>query len=462
MTTKSQLQTFINRNISVNQETLDFITSTFFQYGNKTIMVNKEVGEVIELKGSLAEKVKNISIYSNFLGYDISDNEAQFIALSVVPMNTISTITIERDLLATEHTAFLRDKELVLVKAGLPNNDPQPFDPLIIKHFRQHFPFLDDLIRMIILNHIAPQKNSFLAIRGNSNAGKSLIMKALEISGLTKEVNYQLLTEKQAVSPYSPDELNNALSLVEDEFRYFNDAMKNFTFNASIASKGQMSRRVKIGLKIMLFANDSSSFNGGVDEQISNRVMYYDWKAEPITSKDWYKKYGFQYIVENLSLYMIAQSKKIIKEMRGVDFASGYVYQEFEKYQEKLGLSSRDSVLDVNESISEAIVTAIEEEKHDDVIVINDEKILIKKPIKTIEYLLKTQFEDNKVKHLMTRVESWIKEYSKDHRKKPIWVFGKAQKGIIINPNRLYNAFYIEGEEQTGELKNGKLIIDAK
>ena len=105
-------------------------------------------------------------------------------------------------------------------------------------------------------------------------------------------------------------------------------------------------------------------------------------------------------------------------------------------------------------------MTAIEEENHDDVIVVNDEKTLIKKPIKTIEHLLRTQFEDNKVKHLMTRVESWIKEYSKDYRKKPTKIFGKAQKGIIINPNELYNAFIIEDEdEKIGELRNKKIII---
>lgn len=459
MTPREQLKNFINRHISVNKETLEFIINSFFLYGNKTIMVNKEVGEVIEIRGNLAEKVKNISTYANFLGYDISDSESMFICLSVVPMNTISTVTIERDLLAKEHTAFLRDKELVLVKAGLPVDNSKSYDPAVIKDFKEHFPFLDDLVRLIVLNHVAPQKNSFLAIRANSNAGKSLIMKALEDSGLTKEVNYQLLTEKQAVSPYSPDELNNALSLVEDEFRYFNEAMKNFTFNASIASKGQMSRRVKIGLKIMLFANDSTSFNGGVADEISNRVMYYDWKTEPITTKAWYKKYGFAYVVENLSPYMIATAKKIIKDLNSIEYVDGYIYQEFEAYQNELGLSKRDSVLDVNDSISEAIVTAIEEEpQNGDIISISDQKILIKKPLKTIKALLMSQFDEAKVKHLMTRIESWIKEYAQDYRRRPIKVFGKAQKGIIINPYDLYNAFTIEGDESgAGQTINNTL-----
>jgi len=461
---KSQLQRFINSNISVNQETLDFITDSFFKYGSKKILVNKESGDVIELGGS-REIVQQIITYSMFFGYDINEQEAKFIALSVIPMNVVTAVTVERNILSGKNDAFLRGKELVLVKGGLPEMTGEKlyFDDSFIKDFKKHFSFLDTLIDMIVLNHITPQKNSFLAIKAPSNAGKTLIMKALDNAGLAKEVNYQLLIEKQAVSPYSPDELNDSLSLIEDEFKYFTEPMKNLTFNTSIASKGQMARRVKIGLKVMLFANDSSSFNGGVDDQITNRVIYHDWKATPITYKEFYTSKGFTYAVEHLSSYIRVRAEKIIEDMIKMDSTSDidtYVYTRFEKLSEEYGLDKRDTVINVDDSISEAIVSDIEENGNmHDIVRIDEDNVMIRKPLKTIRAMLTNQLDEGKVRHLMTRIESWIATNTIDHRAKPKRLFGKAHKGIIVSLSSLYNSFPIDGDvAEVAEVVNGTLI----
>jgi len=460
MTLQSQLETFINRNISVNKETLDFIVSTFFKYGNKRIIVDRVAGAYYELSGNAKQLTKQIYGFSAFFGHDLGERDCEFIGDFIMPMNEIEGIEQRRDLLAKEPSAFVENNKLILVQAGLPKfkREYTKYDNKFITQYKKHFPLLDTLIDMILENHISPQKNSFFAIEAPSNAGKTLLITALKEAGLTMEVDYKELSDRASVSPYKPSDINNSLSLVEDEFTYFHDSMKRLTFSTTIAPKGQMAKDVKIGLKLMFFANSSVSFDGGVDVQVSNRVMYYEWNATPITEKAFYASKGFDYTIEQLSNYIRNYAEKRLQALSKKEYIGSYVYKKFEEYERIFSLKNKNGVEDIDATISEAIVTAITEENHESVTKINDEKIFIGKPSKTLRELLETQFEPSKAKYLSGRLPNWIKNYTSGS--KPHKIFGEVKRGIIINPNELYNAFVIEDEaEKIGEFKNKKLVI---
>ena len=176
----------------------------------------------------------------------------------------------------------------------------------IVADYKKHFEFLDDFLRLIVVCRFAgDRKSSFLHMRVKSNWGKSFLMGILRNIEVGFEIDYGHLQNTQT-SNISPMQVRNSFVLGIDEFNKLSKEMFKMSHSWQFSAKYGMLEEIDLYLKVLFSAEDSSSFNGGVDEQVINRVMIFDIedsKSIPLTDRTIYLKYGNKQYMEALAHY---------------------------------------------------------------------------------------------------------------------------------------------------------------
>jgi hypothetical protein len=403
--------------------TLQLIINSFASIGTRKVFIDPRSGHIITLKGAkeslelvgtLVSRITNIK--------NISNVEKVFILDSLCVMNTYNRIERGRDLLAdfTVINQNLRTGVISIVEHGLPKANVQTpraekeYDQFI-RQYEELFPFVESLVRSIIYAKVAPIKESFYYIVGKSNFGKSFQLSALRQAGLGFELeDIQSFASNSNSSSISIRSLVDASCVLVDEFMYFTKELKNITFHTSLAEKYGMSQDVPLGLKIMYSANLSDSLIGGVDAQLLNRVALIQVEtSHGIDTLPIIKKIGTNRGRDLLAFFFYELAKETIKSLKEKEdpimYATAYLKGIFREY--KIG-NNTDLVEDMEKTLTILIEDAVKEMHFNDpaIIELNDGKVFLKKPVKTIMSLIDTQTDPVKAMKFKSYVETYVRQ----------------------------------------------------
>ena len=296
----------------------------------------------------------------------------------------------------------------------------------IIEDFKEHFIYFDEFLKLIVDMRLAKdRKASFLHLRVKSNWGKSFLSGLLQNLHIGFEIDYHNLMNKGA-NDIAPIQVRNSFVLILDEFNTFSAEMKKLSHNFRFAPKFGMTESVPLYLKILMSAEKSISFSGGVDEQIVNRVMVMDInndEAVRLTDRAIYKKYGNAQYMSALERYAYIQLKGFLDMYLSMDkfvahrTADIAVGEALDKYRMKVVNLNEEIKLVLNEAIGELLSNSTESMSAK-----NKElasrfvklsrgtykgKILIKQPKKTIENILKNSVSEGDYKKMRYKISDF-------------------------------------------------------
>jgi len=424
-------------------ELVDYISTHFFKYGKDYLIIEKD--NLIELSNvDNAIDVALISLKKQ--GFYFPPKQVTKELKLCFDMNRLKDIEYKKDPLIRKDRYELEGEVLVIYKPFLKDFDKEVYteeDKSILKGALSHFNFIDDFIKIVTYGRITTLKNSFIHLLVESNYGKSMLMSSFEKIDLTYEIDN--IGEIRRDNSISADKVSNSLFIFEDESKGLTDSHKKNTFRVSIAEKFKMRKNVDIGVKVLMSANNP--YSSAQDEQLYNRLELFDLRGRgEITSKEFYKKYGYNKTVEALSKYI---KNSIIELLEKLDVENIYMYSknEYEKSIKSMkdGTRNKDEVKKpLKDEIYEALIENIESlttpedmEKQgivrDSIIKIANNGYFLKRPKKTLSKLLEMSFDKKEVAHMMGYFNEFIdSSYVADFRKKPYKIDGKSSKGVLI------------------------------
>lgn len=324
----------------------------------------------------------------------------------------------------------------------------------IVNDYKKHFKYFDELLGLIVdMRFAKDRKASFLHLRVKSDWGKSFLSGLLKNLNIAFEVDYHNLMNKGA-NDIAPIQVRNSFVMILDEFNNFSAEMKKLSHSFSFAPKFGMREDVELFLKILMSAEKSPSFSGGVDEQIINRVMVMDIKdneAFKLVNREKYIKHGNAKYMEALERYSYLKIIEKVKEYLSLEKFEAHKKADIEvrkavkKYKMKDIEVLKDSVRDViNEGIADILNSSDMDinprfrEIKNNIIEITDgkynNKIFIKQPLKTFETIVKNKVSEGEFKKMRYKLSDFeeITYLVSDKTKSPLTMNKKSLKGLII------------------------------
>jgi hypothetical protein len=315
----------------------------------------------------------------------------------------------------------------------------------IVTDYIDHFPQFDTLIDMVADFRIAQnRKSSFLYLNLPSNFGKSFLMaifKGVEV-GISLQYDDFLNTSTSSISPI---QVRNSFAMFVDEFKVFQKEMKELGHTFSIAPKYGMREEVEVYLKILMSAEESISFSGAVDDQIKNRVMVWkDIDSPSLDSRDIFNKHGAGKYKSALMVYVSNRLRARIDEYlkmpkfkaqhladsRVIAYRDNYRLQA-ENIEDKILETVRNEVYDIINNPTQQVPYAnnihhIDNGKYSG-------KVLIKKPDRTIQDILRTTLSDSEYKKVKYKLNSISSIFKVDSSSKVIKIGGRSHRGAVID-----------------------------
>jgi len=273
---------------------IEFLFKTFVQYQKDTLYIYNGVIKKVKSKQAFLTMVKmtvNIEFNIDIMFYSKKAKKIKWLIKidelydTITTINSYEQLIYSSNLFANKQIAYTDDftgvikvitnkihtKELEQI--NISNNDYNS----IIKDYKEHFKYFDDFIDLIVdMRFAKDRKASFLHFRVRSDWGKSFLAGLLKNIEIGIEVDYHNLMNK-STNDISPIQVRNSYVLMIDEFNNFSQEMKKLSHSFTFAPKFGMSETVELYLKVLFSAENSVSFTGGVDEQIINRVMVFDF-----------------------------------------------------------------------------------------------------------------------------------------------------------------------------------------
>lgn len=320
----------------------------------------------------------------------------------------------------------------------------------IVKDYKKHFPYFDELLALIVdMRFAKDRKASFLHLRVKSNWGKSFLSGLLQNLQIAIEIDYHNLMNKGA-NDIAPIQLRNTFVTILDEFNNFSQEMKKLSHSFSLAPKFGMTEKVEMFLKILMSAEKSPSFSGGVDDQIVNRVMVMDIsdkEAKKLDDREVYKKHGNDKYMSALVRYAYLKITDRINSYLKLDRFEAHRTAD-NRCKEALHRYKMKDVSNLNENVKLVIkdeinaifdLTDIEltprhREIKKNLIELEDGNIFVRQPKRTIENILKNSVSESEYKKMrfkLSELES-ILDIIGDYTKRPYRHNGKNVKGLII------------------------------
>ena len=460
-------------NLSAEEQTnvLIFLFDTFVQYSKDTLYIYNGIIKKVKSKQAFKTMVKmviKLEFDMDILVFDKKTKKMKWLIRIEELYDTITTVN-SYDLLVYEYNLFA--KKQVVIKDDLTgvikviankihikdmgdNTISKDEYDLIINDYKDHFPYFDEFLNLIMDMRFAKNKKaSFLHLRVRSDWGKSFLSGLLQNLEIGIEIDYHNLINKGA-NDISPVQVRNSFVLILDEFNVFSQEMKKLSHNFKFAPKFGMSETVDLYLKVLFSAEKSPSFVGGVDEQIVNRVMVFDIPDEisvKLTSRKVFIEQGLAKYMRVLEHYAHQKLKKRLQEYLSLEELVAYkkaddcVRMTFKKYK----MSSASLAKDISSLINDAIIDILENEQDDYNYkqFRNQEKIVkiiegeyngfyfVQSPLRIFETILKNETSENEFKKMrfkLNMIED-ILDVVADFRKRAIRINGKIKKGLILN-----------------------------
>lgn len=322
----------------------------------------------------------------------------------------------------------------------------------IVTDYKKHFRYFDELLNLIIdMRFAKDRKASFVHLRVKSNWGKSFLSGLFQNLQIGFEIDYHNLMNKGA-NDIAPVQVRNSFVMILDEFNNFSSEMKKLSHDFRFAPKFGMTEKVELYLKILMSAEKSPSFSGGVDDQIVNRVMVMDIndkEAKKLTDRVMYKKHGNSKYMSALERYSYLKLTERIDYYLGKDRFEAHQVADIRVF-EALKRFKMQNVTNLNEEtksiINEEIKSILDMDDIEltprykdikrNIIKLNSGAfagyIFIKQPKRTIEAIMKISVAENdykKMKWKLSDLGSILNILSS----KPIYYDSKTQKGLVID-----------------------------
>lgn len=155
-------------------------------------------------------------------------------------------------------------------------------DPEIVDDYRQHFPELDEVIKMIVAGRFAAnRKQAYLWIHADSDWGKTFFLDMLRrgldrpLVAETSVKEVEAMFEGKAIGR-DPSEFVWTLAMAFDEFKNIKSELKQLDSDLQLSPKFKMTSRVPIYTKLFTSAESVASLisDSGVEDQFANRMSY--------------------------------------------------------------------------------------------------------------------------------------------------------------------------------------------
>ena len=476
-------------------EIFKFLFDKFVQYNKDLLMLHD--GYITRLTSRTQfETLAKMELQTNFNDIDIQsyDEEKDRYRWNIKIKEVYDTITAVNqyqllryttDLFSSKQQIIKNDKNSEITVIGNKLNikeaqtDILKSDYLeIVNDYKKHFKYFDELLGLIVdMRFAKDRKASFVHLRVKSDWGKSFLSGLLKNLNIAFEVDYHNLMNKGA-NDIAPIQVRNSFVMILDEFNNFSAEMKKLSHSFSFAPKFGMREDVELFLKILMSAEKSPSFSGGVDEQIINRVMVMDIKdneAFTLVEREIYIKHGNAKYMEALERYSYLKIAEKIKKYLSLEKFEAHKKADIEvrkavkKYKMKDIEVLKDSVRDViNEGLSEILLSSdidinpkfreiknnikeITEGKY-------SSKVFIKQPLKTFETIVKNKVSEGEFKKMRYKLSDFeeITYLVADKTKSPLTINKKSFKGLVIQIEKPKAS-----TEIVRELKeSGNLIIE--
>jgi hypothetical protein len=296
----------------------------------------------------------------------------------------------------------------------------------IVQDYKKHFKYFDELLKLIIDMRLAKdRKASFVHLRVKSNWGKSFLSGLLQNLQIGFEIDYHNLMNKGA-NDIAPIQVRNSFVMILDEFNNFSSEMKKLSHDFKFAPKFGMTEKVELYLKLLMSAEKSPSFSGGVDDQIVNRVMVMDIddkEAGRLTDREIYIKHGnakYMSALERYSYLMLTKHLNgylALEKFEAHKKADEAVNLALKKYKMKnvTNLNNEtksvlnEAIFDIVNSTNMDISPRFRDIKSNIVTIENGVyagKIFIKQPKRTIETILKNTVSDGDYKKMKWKLSN--------------------------------------------------------
>ncbi len=448
---------------------LRFLFETFVQYQKDTLFIYNGSIKRIKSKQAFITMVKMI-IFIEFKievsYYDKKAKKRKYLIKMDELFDTITTVN-SYDLLIYESNLFA-DKQVIIkdditgvIKVIGNRLHLKEISDLymkeddykkIVEDYKNHFPYFDELLDLIVdMRFAKDRKASFLHFRVKSDWGKSFLSGLLKNLEIAIEIDYHNLMNKGA-NDIAPIQVRNSFVMIIDEFNNFSQEMKKLSHSFTFAQKFGMSETVEIYLKILLSAEKSPSFSGGVDDQIVNRVMVFDIpdsEAVKLVDREEYIHQGNAKYMKALEYYASKRIKDRVKELMSMNEfdahkqADDRVRKTYTKYKMKVeSLVNNvadvlnDTILDIfNMEESNPILSNLREE----IRIIEDGKFagnyFVTNVANVFETILKIKTSENefkKMRYKLNNIED-ILNVVEDRRNKRYRIDGKQRRGLIIS-----------------------------
>jgi len=469
----------INKKSPINKEAqlliIDELFECFVQYGKDMLYIaNGFLGKITSRKAfevtayqHLTAKFENEEIKS----YDEEKNRDKW---NIKISDIYDTLTVRNnyDLLCYESDLFLPNQQIekdnltrtVTVKTNKihikeikePNIVKDDYVE-IVKDYKKHFKYFDELLNLIIDMRLAKdRKASFVHLRVKSNWGKSFLGGLFQNLQIGFEIDYHNLMNKGA-NDIAPIQVRNSFVMILDEFNNFSSEMKKLSHDFKFAPKFGMTEKVELYLKLLMSAEKSPSFSGGVDDQIVNRVMVMDIddrEVTKLTDREIYKKHGNAKYMSALERYAYLKLTKRLSEYLSLEKFEAHkqadtrVNQALVKYKMNDVVNLNDETKSIiNEEIKNILnMSDIElTPKHRDIkrnlielssgAYAGTGNIFIKQPKRTIEAILKLSVSESDYKKMKWKLSdlSSILNVISDHTRKSFRNGKEVLKGLVVS-----------------------------
>jgi len=490
----------VNTKSSIPIETqisiVDELFESFVQYGKDMLYISDGfLGRITSQKSFEVTAYQHLSqLYDVKLkSYDEENNRDKW-NIKIGDIYNTLTVRNSYELLSYESDLFLPNQQVVkdnftrtlTVKTnklhiktieeptGVSGDDYSE----VVEDYKNHFKYFDELLDLIIDMRLAKdRKASFVHLRVKSNWGKSFLSGLLQNLQIGFEIDYHNLMNKGA-NDIAPIQVRNSFVMILDEFNNFSSEMKKLSHDFKFAPKFGMTEKVELYLKLLMSAEKSPSFSGGVDDQIVNRVMVMDIpdkEAKKLTDRVVYKKHGNAKYMSILERYAYLQLTKRLSEYLSLEKFESHRVADV-RVNEALKKNKMNDVVNLNDETKATINEEIRDilsmngfevaPKYRDIrknlIELNSGayrgNIFIKQPKRTIEAILKLSVSESdykKMKWKLSDLEA-ILNITSNHTKKAFRNGTDVLKGLVVS---------IEDNKSSKEIledlkESGCLIVD--
>ena len=188
----------------------------------------------------------------------------------------------------------------------------------VVADYKQHFPELDDLLKMIVASRFASNRKHFYTwLQCPSDWGKGFFTGILKKLGLLVELSVSECEKAFEGAPLGRDatEFTRSLIVLFDEFKIVKSELKQLENEIPITPKNQLRQMVEVFTKLFTSAEGVESLAGenGVEDQFANRFSYIDGRGQ-INNRGLFSSIGGSIYAEAVTAYVAGQVNTLISE----------------------------------------------------------------------------------------------------------------------------------------------------